>query len=123
MEWLHTSVYPFMYPLCILLLELLLTAWMRTRELLQLLLVFQPALTHEQRSQTDGAGVVITACPTLLLVFLLFPPKVEGVPAHAVLLDGPCDAKVFVVINCGHLHSERIPISSPAWLGLWHMLH
>ena len=72
MEWLHTSVYPFMYPLYILPLELLLTARMRTRELLQLLLVFQPALTHEQRSQTDGAGVVITACPTLLLVFLLF---------------------------------------------------
>ena len=51
--------------------------------------VLQPALSHEQRSATHGAGEVILAGPPLLLVLLLLPPKVEGVAVHAVLLEGP----------------------------------
>ena len=60
----------------------------------------------------------VMAANVHILILLLLSPKVEGVAVHAVLLEGPFLSEVFIVINCGELHKERILFSGLAWPGL-----
>ena len=47
--------------------------------------VLQPALSHEQKGPTVGAGEVVLGCPAFFLVQFLPLPKAEGAAVHAVL--------------------------------------